>query len=83
AVGPVKGARLQGLTVAIVDLAGTDSQIASHMLNLAAQARGRAPVLMIHGLPSRGYLDVAAVAGFTHASLKVARTAPSLAQPAA
>lgn len=83
AVGPVKGARLQGLTVAIVDLAGTDSQVASHMLNLAAQARGRAAVLMIHGLPSEGYLDVAAVAGFTHASLKVARPAAVAEQPAA
>ncbi|MBP8247372.1 MAG: hypothetical protein KAX56_10930, partial [Phenylobacterium sp.] len=82
-VGPVRGARLQGLTVAIVDLAGTDSQVASHMLNLAAQARGRAAVLMIHGLPSQGYLDVAEVAGFTHASLRVSRPVQALEQPAA
>ena len=72
AVSPVRGARLQGLTVAAADLGGTDSQVASHMLNIAAQARGRSPALMIHGLPSEGYLDVAEVAGFTHASLKAA-----------
>lgn len=83
AVGPVKGARLQGLTVAVVDLGGTDSQVASHMLTLAAQARGRAAVLMIHGLPSQGYLDVAEVAGFTHASLRVGPPPQALEQPAA
>ena len=82
-VGPVKGARLQGLTVAAVDLGGTDSQVAGHMLNLASQARGRAPVLMIHGLTSEGYLDVAQVAGFTHASLRVAPQLQALDQPAA
>ncbi len=81
--GPVKGARLQGLTVAAVDLGGTDSQVASQMLNIAAQARGRSPALMIHGLPSGGYLDVAEVAGFTHASLKAARSDQVLEQPAA
>ncbi|HQT54813.1 MAG: hypothetical protein Q7U11_25520 [Phenylobacterium sp.] len=83
AVGPVKGARLQGLTVAAGDLGGTDSQVASHMLNLASQARGRTPVLMIHGLPSEGYLDVAQVAGFTHASLRVAQLNQASEQPAA
>ena len=83
AVGPVKGARLQGLTVAAVDLGGTDSQVASHMLNIASQARGRSPTLMIHGLPSDGFLDVAEVAGFTHASLKVARPPAAQEAPAA
>ncbi|WP_340645363.1 hypothetical protein [Phenylobacterium sp.] len=81
AVGPAKGARLQGLTISAVDLGNSDTQIAAHMLTIASQARGRAPVLMIHGLASEGYLDVAEVAGFTHASLRGARSA--LAQPAA
>ena len=83
AVGPVKGARLQGLTVAAVDLGGADSQIAGQMLTLASQARGRAPLLMIHGLSSEGYFDVAQVAGFTHASLRVSQVSSSLDQPAA
>ena len=82
-VGPVRGARLQGLTLDISDLGGSDSQVASHMLNVAAQARGRTHALMIHGLPSEGYLDVAQVAGFTHASLKAAPSAFALRQPAA
>lgn len=82
AIGPVRGARLQGLTVDAGDLGGGDSQVASQMINLAAQARGRAPALMIHGLASEGFLEVAEVAGFTHASMKVVRPAQQQ-QPAA
>ncbi|WP_421931229.1 hypothetical protein [Phenylobacterium sp.] len=82
-VGAVRGARLQGLTVDAGDLVGGDSQVASQMIALAAQARGRAPALMIHGLTSEGFLDVAGVAGFTHASMKVVRPAQQQQQPAA
>lgn len=67
---PVKGFRMQGLTLDTSDLPPADTQIALHMLAFGAQARHLAPALAVLGLPNDGFMHVASVAGITHAGMR-------------
>jgi hypothetical protein len=71
ATGAVRGARLQGLTLDGSDLTGTDGVMAGQLLDVARQAKGMSPLLLAQGLTSDGFVAVAEVAGFTHASLRI------------
>ncbi|MFI4975437.1 MAG: hypothetical protein ACHP84_12935 [Caulobacterales bacterium] len=66
----VRGYRPLGLTLDAADLGATHAQIATQMLAFGEQARGAAPALVIQGLPSEEFFQVAQVAGLTHASLR-------------
>jgi hypothetical protein len=65
-----RDARLMGVTLDAADLSGTDSRIASQILEFGKQAKGLAPVLGIHGLTSSDYFAIAEVAGLTHAAVR-------------
>lgn len=69
---PVKGFRMQGLTLDCSDLPLADTQIALQMLAFGEQARHLAPALAMLGLPNDGFMHVASVAGITHAGMQAA-----------
>lgn len=82
AMAPLHGARFMGVTLDAADLPGGDARIASQILEFGRQARGMAPSLVVHGLPSDGFFAVAETAGLTHAALR-APVAAQERQPAA
>lgn len=71
AAGPVRDARLHGLTLDGSDLPETDGDAAGALLEFADQIRGLSPMLVAQGLADEGYFAVAEVAGFTHVSQRV------------
>lgn len=71
-IAPVKGFRMQGLTLDCVDLPPADTQVALQMLHFGEQARHLAPVLAVLGLSNDGFTHVASVAGITHAGMRAA-----------
>lgn len=68
ASGPVRDARLHGLTLDGADLPDADGDAAGMLLEFADQVRGQSPMLVAQGLADEGYFAVAEVAGFTHVS---------------
>lgn len=72
ALGPVSGARFNGLVVDFADLGLTDAKLAPFMRVMAHQMRGKAPALIAQGLAERMHLDMAEEAGFTHAGIRAA-----------
>lgn len=66
--GPVRDARVHGLTLDGSDLPEHDGDAAGVLLDFAGQARGLSPMLVAQGLSDDGYFAVAEVAGFTHVS---------------
>jgi hypothetical protein len=70
AAAPFRETRLQGLALDAGDVVGSDSDIASALLEAGEQAQGLAPLLVAQGLASDGFVAVAEVAGFTHVALK-------------
>jgi hypothetical protein len=76
AVTPVREVRPQGLSLDAGDIPGSDSYVASTLLEIGEQAQGRAPLLVAQGLSSEGFFAVAEVAGFTHVSLRCDTGAP-------
>lgn len=71
AAGPVRDARLHGLTLDGSDLPDMDGDAAGVLLDFADQIRGLSPMLVAQGLSDDGYFAVAEVAGFTHVSRRV------------
>lgn len=67
---PVKGVRLQGLTLDAADFTGRDADLASLILRVGEEAQGLTTALVAQGLPAEGFIDVAMVAGFSHAALR-------------
>lgn len=67
---PVKGFRMQGLTLDTTDLPPFDTQVALQMLAFGEQARHLAPVLAVIGLPDEGFAHIASVAGITHVGMR-------------
>ncbi|HEY9234994.1 MULTISPECIES: hypothetical protein [Phenylobacterium] len=76
AITPIREVRAQGLSLDAGDIPGTDSYVASTLLEIGELAQGRAPLLVAQGLTSDGFFAVAEVAGFTHVSLKCEASAP-------
>jgi len=72
ALGPVSGARFNGLVVDFADLGLTNAKLAPFMRVMAHQMRGKAPALIAQGLAERMHLDMAEEAGFTHAGIRAA-----------
>lgn len=72
ALGPVSGARFNGLVVDFADLGLTDAKLAPFMRVMTHQMRGKAPALIAQGLAERMHLDMAEEAGFTHAGIRAA-----------
>ena len=75
----VRGYRPHGLTLDAADLADSDAQIATQMLNFGEQAKGAAPLLVVQGLPNDGFFQVGLVAGVTHAALRAPAAQRSVA----
>lgn len=71
AAGPVRDARLHGLTLDGSDLPEIDGDAAGALLDFADQVRGLSPMMVAQGLADEGYFAVAEVAGFTHVSRRV------------
>lgn len=69
-VEPVKGVRLQGLTFDAADFAGKDADLAGALLRVGEEAQGLTTALIAQGLPAEGFVDVACVAGFSHAAMR-------------
>ena len=72
ALGPVSGARFNGLSVDFADLGLPDHRLEAAMRMLAHQMRGKAPALIAQGLAERFHFEMADDAGFTHASIRAA-----------
>jgi hypothetical protein len=70
AITPVREIRPQGLSLDAGDIPGSDSYVASTLLEIGELAQGRSPLLIAQGLNSDGFFAVAEVAGFTHVSLR-------------
>jgi len=70
AIAPVREVRPHGLSLDAGDIPGADSYVASTLLEIGEQAKGRSPLLVAQGLSSDGFFAVAEVAGFTHVSLR-------------
>jgi hypothetical protein len=72
ALGPVNGARFNGLSVDFAELGLPDPRLEAAMRMLAHQMRGKAPALIAQGLAERWHFEMADDAGFTHASIRAA-----------
>lgn len=72
ALDPVQGARFNGLTLDISEVALPVSKAEDFMRLMAHQMRGKAPALIAQGLPGFSYMDMADNAGFTHAGVRAA-----------
>jgi len=70
ALGPVSGARFNGLTVDFADLGLPDARLEAFMRVMAHQMRGKAPALIAQGLAERLHMEMADDAGFTHAGIR-------------
>jgi hypothetical protein len=70
ALAPVRGARLKGLTLDVGELGLSDPHLTALMKGIALQARGKSASLMALGLPSDAWLEIAHMAGFTHAGVR-------------
>ncbi|WP_337188960.1 hypothetical protein [Phenylobacterium sp.] len=72
ALGPVSGARFNGLVADFADLGLPDPQLEAFMRAMALQMRGKAPALIAQGLAERLHFEMADDAGFTHAAIRAA-----------
>jgi hypothetical protein len=72
ALGPVQGARFNGLTLDFADVSLPVSRVEAFMRLMTHQMRGKAPALIAQGLPGFSHIDMADAAGFTHASVRAA-----------
>lgn len=70
AMGPLSGARFNGLSVDFADLGLPDPRLAEFLRVMAHQMRGKAPALIAQGLASRLHFEMADDAGFTHAAIR-------------
>lgn len=69
ALEPVRGVRLNGLTLDVRDYGLNDRQLGALIRMMGGQLHGRFPALVLQGLPDGGQLAAAQAAGFTHAGL--------------
>lgn len=72
ALGPVSGARFNGLVADFADLGLPDARLETFMRSMAHQMRGKAPALIAQGLAERIHFEMADDAGFTHAAIRAA-----------
>ncbi|MDZ4374519.1 MAG: hypothetical protein U1C74_24275 [Phenylobacterium sp.] len=72
ALGPVSGARFNGLVADFADMGLPDSRLEAFMRVMAHQMRGKAPALIAQGLAERHHFEMADDAGFTHAAIRAA-----------
>lgn len=70
AVEILRGGRLMGITLDAGEIPGTDSRLASAILQFGQQAKGLAPAIAVRGLPSESFFAIAEVAGLTHAAVR-------------
>ncbi len=71
-MAPVRGVRLQGLTMDFSELPLGDELLEKLMRMMAREMRGKAPALIAQGLASPMHLEVADQAAFTHAAVRAA-----------
>jgi hypothetical protein len=70
ALEPVRGVRLQGITMDFSEIMLGNEHMEQLMRMMALQLRGKAPALIAEGLTRAGHLPMADAAGFTHAGLR-------------
>jgi hypothetical protein len=72
ALAPLRGARMQGLTLDVADLQLDDAKLSVLLRTMALQMRNKAPAVIAQGLPHQRYLKLADEVGFSHAGVRAA-----------
>jgi hypothetical protein len=72
ALEPIRGVRLNGITMDFSELGLSGPQLEQLMRVMALQLRGKAPALIAQGLALPQHLPLADAAGFTHAAVRAA-----------
>jgi hypothetical protein len=69
---PIRGARFNGISFDAREIRIDDARLMTLLRQIALLGRGKAPALIVQGLPAAGWLRHMHEAGFTHASTAAA-----------